>query len=131
MTAASAPRVSGRSSGAWYKSSFSCGAGACLETQFEGGRVSIRDSKYRRDPSHDPSAEPVINVSVAAFDGWLTEVLGRCTAGANGAIVATAGADGTTMVRSLGDHIELVFTPVEWAAFMSGVELGEFSPVPA
>lgn len=129
MSAASAPRVCGRASGVWFKSSFSCGAAACVEIRFDGGMVSIRDSKYRRDPINDPSAEPVINLLVTAFDSWLAEVLGRCTAGDNGSIVAVSSADGTTTVRSFADHTELVYTPAEWAAFMSGVERGEFSPV--
>jgi hypothetical protein len=113
--------------GGWLKSTFSTGSCTCVEVRFEENGVSIRDSKYRRDPNHDLALEPVIAISDPTWETFLSEVRGDMPAGANGALGMEHSADGTVTLRSLAEDTALVYTPEEWSAFVAGVKANQFS----
>lgn len=125
-TSRPAPR---RAEGGWLKSSFSNGSGACLEVLFDSRTVSIRDSKYRRIPANDPSAEPIITIPIDAWTTFLDETRRITPANRNGALSAEHAADGTTTLRSVADGTVLVYTPAEWSAYVAGVHANEFDRV--
>ncbi|MEV6771310.1 DUF397 domain-containing protein [Nocardia sp. NPDC051030] len=58
----------------WFKSAHSDHGAACVEVRFDGDLVLIRDSKYLREPGNDPAAQPIIAVSVAAWDAFIAGV---------------------------------------------------------
>ncbi|MGH3493289.1 MAG: DUF397 domain-containing protein [Sciscionella sp.] len=107
---------------AWFKSSFSSNANNCVEVRFHGGSVSIRDSKYRRNPSNDPRREPIITVTAAQWRTWLDELIGR---GANGALAVETTAD-SHILQVVGSASTLHFTATEWEMFLAGVRAHEF-----
>ncbi|MEV6069438.1 DUF397 domain-containing protein [Nocardia sp. NPDC052001] len=71
----STARPSGRRN--WRKSSYSGdgGGGNCVEVCLEDNFVLIRDSKYRREPTNDLAAQPVIGVDAAQWDTFLSAVM--------------------------------------------------------
>jgi hypothetical protein len=104
----------------------------CVEVQIELPLVMIRDSKYRRDPSHNPVLEPTITIGASQWADFLAESTGQVPAGTSSAIAIVGAADGTTGLVSRADGTTLVFTGEEWAAFTAGVSAGEFAlPAPA
>ena len=111
----------------WLTSSFTGGGQDCVEVRSEGGRVHIRDTKYRRDPANDLAAEPIITITATQWTAVLDEVMGRAPAGSNGAVDIDAGPGGTTVIRST--DTTLTYTRREWAAFLNGVRAGELTLV--
>ena len=61
----------------WFTSSFSSNANQCVEVRFDGEFVSIRDSKYRRNPTNQPAREPIITVTAAHWTVLLHQLAGR------------------------------------------------------
>lgn len=59
--------TSARKRNGWFTSSFSSNANQCVEVRFEGKRVSIRDSKYRRNPANRLARDPIITVTAAQW----------------------------------------------------------------
>jgi hypothetical protein len=106
----------------WRKSSFSESGGQCVEVKAVGAQVQIRDSKYLRDPSNDPAAQPIITVPAHSWPAVLADVVHGSAA--SGLTILTA-ADGGAMLRS--GSVELAYTAGEWAAFVAGVKAGEFT----
>lgn len=88
--------------------------------------MSIRDSKYARIPTNDPSAQPIITIPIHAWTAFLAETRGNTPANGNGAVVAEHAADGTTTLRSIADGTVLVYTADEWSAFLAGIHANEF-----
>lgn len=121
----SEPTVKARSG--WFKSAYSTGGDSCVEVQFDGDSVLIRDSKYRRDSANDLAAEPIIVVTAAQWHSFLDVAAGHSTDIVEPAIASEA--DGCTSLRS-GD-VTLTYTPAEWAAFTAGVLQGDFAPAQA
>jgi hypothetical protein len=110
----------------WFKSSRSNGCAACVEVRIELPMISIRDSKYRRDP-HNPSAqEPTITFEAGHWAPFLSEATGTCPIIESRGVIIKRAADGTTSLVSVADGTTLVFTSEEWAAFVEGVVAGEF-----
>ncbi|MBF6333346.1 DUF397 domain-containing protein [Nocardia transvalensis] len=121
----------------WTKSTFSGNnGGACVEVKFAGVMVSMRDSKYLRNPANDPDAQPIIEVPA---DCW-NRILDLSLSKTSGEIIlneAASGqpkdvltvelqADGGAQVGSSGQGVALIFTPDEWDAFAKGVADGQF-----
>lgn len=103
----------------WFTSSVSNGSGSCVEVRLHDGRVSVRDTKYRRDPAHDPDRQPALTVPLPEWVAFLT--------GRPSALSAAPDGDGVVL-RAAGQPVELRYTAAEWSAFAAGVELGEFTP---
>ena len=110
----------------WFKSSASNNSSQCVEVRLDGERVSIRDSKYRRDPANHPGREPIIAVTAAQWVAWLDELTGRGAVGANGALSAETMPDGAVTLRAVGTGTALRYTDTEWRAYLDGVRSGEF-----
>ncbi|MGH3516057.1 MAG: DUF397 domain-containing protein [Haloechinothrix sp.] len=119
------PNVGLRRAG-WFKSSFSSSSSQCVEVKFEGDLVSIRDSKYRRDPANDLTQEPIITVNARQWTTLLDVLTGRATVGANGALTMEAFPDGATRLRAPDSGMALSYTPAEWQMFLAGVRAHEF-----
>ncbi len=119
------PRMDPAHRGEWFKSSVSSGDGSCVKVRFHDDLVSIRDSKYRRDPAHDPHREPVITVTAGQWTVFLDEFTGHATRGANGALIVEDGPDGT-LLRAADQDTTLSFTHAEWQAYLAGVHAHEF-----
>ncbi|MGW4123012.1 DUF397 domain-containing protein [Nocardia sp. NPDC004711] len=110
--------------GVWRKAHRSGGNGGnCVEVKSAGTAILIRDSKYLRDPSNDPEAQPIITVSIAQWRDFLDVVAGRSTAVSEPAIIVRA--EGSAVLQS-ADGVTLDFTPTEWLYFSLGVSDGEF-----
>lgn len=78
MTKERHPTLSGaQDRDGWFTSSFSSNANQCVEVRFDGESVSIRDSKYRRNPANHPAREPIITVTVAYWTALLHQLTGR------------------------------------------------------
>lgn len=112
----------------WFKSSFSSPSQSCVEVRFDGAVVLIRDSKFRRDPAHDLTQEPIITVTVEQWAVLLDELVDRAATGANGALSVEILADQTTRLRAAELRTALRFTKTEWEMFLGGVRAGEFHP---
>ena len=110
----------------WYKSSASNGSCACLEfSATDDSAVKIRDSKFLRDPANDPSQQPIITVSHAAW-GAFTSALATARYAATDVLVAVEEADQSVTLSSTESTVALNYTPAEWDAFLFGVRAGEF-----
>ena len=94
-----------------------------MEVNFNGGRVLIRDSKYRRDPANDPVLEPTISTTDVEWMSFLDQVMDSSVACS--ALNVEQMIDGGYALRSV-DGITLVYTKAEWEAFVAGVGAGEF-----
>lgn len=57
--------------GVWRKALRSGQNGNCVEVKSAGAAILIRDSKYLRDPSNDPEAQPIISITVAQWSDFL------------------------------------------------------------
>lgn len=111
----------------WCKSSFSGQKSACVEVRFDTEEiVSIRDSKYLRNPANHPADEPILTVSA---DDWRT-FLAHLTDGSStpSPISADIDAAGYVTLSAEGSSVTLTYTPTEWDAFCRGVQAGELQP---
>jgi hypothetical protein len=108
----------------WWKSSFSNGQCACLEISVSPEGVQVRDSKYLRDPSNKPEAQPVISVAHTVWETFVAEVCGGPVS--NSALATTFVIDGSVRLTSQIDGTMLVFTSDEWSAFVDGALAREF-----
>ncbi|KIA61117.1 DUF397 domain-containing protein [Nocardia vulneris] len=108
----------------WRTSSYSGNTGGnCVEVASDGAHVFIRDSKYRREPSNDPSAEPVITLTPDQWDNFVKVALNRSKGPTEPAIEIDPAAH--VELRAAGGPT-LRFTPQEWEAFTAGATGGEF-----
>lgn len=107
----------------WRKAARSGGNGSCVEVKPDGDSILIRDSKYLRDPSNDPEAQPIITISVAQWRDFLDVVAGRSRALSEPTI--SVHADGSASLTSSAG-VRLDYTPTEWLYFSLGVAEGEF-----
>ncbi|QBS45880.1 DUF397 domain-containing protein [Nocardia sp. CS682] len=112
----------------WRKSSFSNNGGAsCVELNFAGDRVFLRDSKYLRDPANDPNSQPLLSMEAALWPVFCADVVRSVQRRIHGLPVIDRRSDGWVTVRAEGsDGVVLTFTPDEWTAFIDGIEAGEF-----
>jgi hypothetical protein len=113
----------------WRKSTFSNNGGAsCVEVNFIGDRVLVRDSKYLRNPANDPAEQPVLSMPVGLWPTFCDRSVSS-TPGSEitGLPRITRHDDGRVTVSSRDTAVELVFTPDEWTAFIQGVHAGEFN----
>ncbi|WP_433635532.1 DUF397 domain-containing protein [Nocardia sp. CA-120079] len=110
--------------GVWRKATRSNNSGACVEVLEGISSVSIRDSKYLRNPLNDPAAEPIITVTKAEWSAFVDEIAGR-TALRPAHLRASAASDGTMQLTH--SNVVLTYTPAEWEAFADGVRCGEFN----
>ena len=108
----------------WFKSSLSQSSENCVEIQFAGDRVLIRDSKYLRNPSNEPTAQPIITVSAADWQTFLDAVV-RPEPCAVAPIIAPEPNGYVTIRDARGTA--LTYTPDEWEAFKAGAATGEFA----
>ena len=111
--------------GEWFKSSRSNDGTNCVEIKISDQSVSIRDSKYLRDPANDPRAQPVISVPVELWSQVLDLALSAGSGTVGGALAIVVEDDGSASVRS--GEVTLVYTADEWDAFVKGVADGEFT----
>jgi hypothetical protein len=110
----------------WFKSSFSSNANNCVEVRFDGERVGVRDSKYRRNPANHPGREPIITVTAAQWTIWLDELTGRAAVGSNGALSVETTPDGAVILRAVDTDTALRYTRAEWQTYLAGVHAREF-----
>lgn len=108
----------------WFKSTRSNQASSCVEVRFEGGRVFVRDSKYLRDSTNDPSSQPVIVIDATDWRDFLAYVLDDAPAMPQLPVIDGSAATGATLRAH--DGTILTFTSKEWAAFKEGVADREF-----
>ncbi|MEV6774404.1 DUF397 domain-containing protein [Nocardia sp. NPDC051030] len=106
----------------WQKSSFSGQNSDCVEVNIGDETVSIRDSKYQRDPGNNPAEQPVLTVAMLDWHVFVDAVAGRTAC--PGVIAVDATADGSVTLRS--SDIALTYTPSEWEAFVAAIHAGEF-----
>ncbi|WP_025353642.1 DUF397 domain-containing protein [Nocardia nova] len=109
----------------WFTSTRTNNGNQCVEVRFDGAAVSIRDSKYRRDPANRSEREPVITVDARIWMEFLAVVTGRAD---RAQLRTRPDRDGGTILRHR--TVELRFTAGEWAAFVAGARDGEFDRVP-
>ncbi len=110
----------------WFTSTRTNNGNQCVEVRFDGAAVSIRDSKYRRNPANRPEREPVITVDALIWMEFLAELAGRGDCSPH--LRTRPDRDGGTVLRH--DTVELRFTAGEWFAFTAGVRDGEFDRIP-
>ena len=116
--------------GVWRKATRSNNSGACVEVLEGTSSVSVRDSKYQRNPLNDPAAEPIITVTKAEWSAFIERIARGESAFQPTQLRADAAGDGS--VRLMHADVILIYTPVEWEAFVDGVCRGEFDfAVPA
>ncbi|WP_405178909.1 DUF397 domain-containing protein [Nocardia sp. NBC_01377] len=111
----------------WFTSSRSNNGNQCVEVRFVGDVVSVRDSKYRRDPAALLCDEPIITVTATEWTSFLTVLASGGSAYGPTALTALTTSDGATSLRH--GEITLTYTPEEWDAFIAGVRDGEFDRV--
>ncbi|MGQ4599985.1 DUF397 domain-containing protein [Nocardia sp. R6R-6] len=115
----------------WRKSSYSNNGGAsCVEINFAGETILLRDSKYLRDPSNDPAAQPIIAIEVHSWPVFLAAAAGSGSDSAGGIPSIERTQDGGAVVRA-ADGATLVYTSAEWDAFVAGIRAGEFCLIAA
>lgn len=103
----------------WFKSSFSNPSQECVEVNFDGDFIHIRDTK-------DHGAGPVITIGAEDWPAVLAEALGHADTGSNRVMRIEAGADGGVQLHALDSSVVLAYTRSEWAAFVAGAADGEF-----
>ncbi|MBF6455150.1 DUF397 domain-containing protein [Nocardia cyriacigeorgica] len=109
----------------WRTSSHSgTNGGQCVEVAFDRESVLIRDSKYLRDPTNDPAAQPVIALPAAVWPAFLAAACANAPHAIADAPAITYHLDGS--VTLAGSGVTLRFTAAEWGAFVAGVRDGEF-----
>lgn len=110
--------------GVWRKARRSGGNGGnCVEVKATDTAILIRDSKYLRDLSNDPEAQPIISLTVAQWLDFAAAAAGRTAGPSQPAI--TVHADGSATLEST-DGVALEYTPTEWLYFSEAVADGEF-----
>lgn len=57
----------------WVKSTFSGNGDCCVEVSLDPTEILVRDSKFRRDSSNDPDAQPILAYTQ---DEWKAFVAG-------------------------------------------------------
>ncbi|GAA4849452.1 hypothetical protein GCM10025787_35440 [Saccharopolyspora rosea] len=103
----------------WFKSSFSNPAQDCVEANFAGDTVYVRDSKDK--------GGPILTIPATHWPSLLDEVAGRAPSGSNRAVRITHRADGGTDLKALmGPAVNLSYTATEWDAFVAGVLDAQF-----
>ncbi|WP_040804269.1 DUF397 domain-containing protein [Nocardia concava] len=110
----------------WFKSSKSNDGPNCVEVKFAGDVVLIRDSKFRRDPINADRAQPMIEVGRRFWNTFLAFALGAEVESLQGLPTITPHASGEVTITARSGDTTLTFTETEWAAFISGVQEGEF-----
>ena len=115
----------GKSKDTWFKSSFSNGSGACVQVLIADSVVTVRDSKYRLEPSNDPNDEPIISIDIDTGLTFLDEFTGVTTARNTSVLSLHPGLNGNKILRS-ADGVALTFTPLELTTFFLGVRAREF-----
>ncbi|WP_331765128.1 DUF397 domain-containing protein [Nocardia sp. NBC_01388] len=108
---------------AWRKATRSGGDGNCLEVTADGTAILIRDSKYLRDPDNDAALQPIMSVSIAQWQTFLSVAAGRSAEATEPRI--TIHADGSATLTA-ADGLTLDYTQPEWEAFSLGAMDGEF-----
>jgi hypothetical protein len=111
----------------WFKSRSSSSTGSCVEVKFDGDRVSIRDSKYRRTPANNPDFAPVIIVTATQWALFLDELTQSTILKTNGALNVETNPGGGTVLRAIEDGTVLNYTAAEWGSFLDGVRADEFA----
>ncbi|WP_433664669.1 DUF397 domain-containing protein [Nocardia sp. CA-128927] len=110
----------------WRTSSYSgTNGGECVEIAFDGDTVLVRDSKYLRDPSNDPAAQPMIVINADRWREFLQAAMGAETEAPNGLPTIDRLASGAVSLRA-DDGSTLSYTAAEWVAFTAGIRDGEF-----
>jgi len=109
----------------WVISTYSNGHG-CVEVKFGRAAVFIRDTKYRRDADHDPSAQPMITVPIFLWKAFLDNAGGRSAGIPSASFWIDRTPLGGAILRSVNGTV-LNFTPFEWTSFLQGVHAGEFA----
>lgn len=125
ITTVSEPRVGASHRSEWFKSSASNGAGTCVEVRFHGDLVSIRDSKYRRDPTHGPHREPILTVAAEQWTAFLADLTGPGAPATDSPLIVESGPIGP-LLRTTNQDTVLQFTHAEWQSFLTGVHAHEF-----
>jgi hypothetical protein len=111
---------------AWRKSTFSDQQNECVEVSFAANIALVRDSKYLRDPSNDPAAQPIIDMDTATWTALLAAVGRNEYPITVDAVTITRTADSGSAIQS--GSVVLRYTPSEWTAFVAGVAANEFAP---
>ncbi|AHH20601.1 hypothetical protein NONO_c58240 [Nocardia nova SH22a] len=109
----------------WFKSSFSGSEHTCVEVRFAGDLVLVRDSKYLRDASNDPAAQPVIEVAAELWQVFLDLATGVEQGVFDGVPSVEVKGDGRVVLRA-EDGTVLAYTSGEWDAFIAGIRSAEF-----
>lgn len=104
----------------WRKSTFSGNnGGQCVEVAFAPDTVHIRHSKH---------LEPTITIPAGDWPPFLQHVSGASPEGVtphSPSLSVDRTSSGDATLRST-DGVAIGYTSGEWAAFLSGVEAGEF-----
>ncbi|MGI9001852.1 MAG: DUF397 domain-containing protein [Pseudonocardia sp.] len=119
------PRVDAPQQSEWFKSSVSSSDGSCVEVRFHDDLVSIRDSKYRRDPAHDPHREPILTVTAEQWTAFLNNLTDPTNPRTGGALLVES-SPGGPLLRATDRDTTLHFTHAEWQSFLTGVHAHEF-----
>lgn len=107
----------------WHKSSFSGQNSDCVEVCFGQATVSIRDSKYLRNPANRTEDQPILTVTADGWRVFIDELLGKSAS--TSAITVRTDVGGCVTLSAHTSSVALTYTPTEWAAFLSGVRAGE------
>ncbi|MFB9433069.1 DUF397 domain-containing protein [Streptoalloteichus tenebrarius] len=126
MASTSVTHLQGRDG--WFKSSFSSSSTQCVEVKFDHGVVRVRDSKYRRNPAHNPSQEPMITVSTGEWNAFLYGLTHPPASSVVSSLLVETSEDGSVLLRCARGKTTLCFTEGEWTMFLAGVCAGEFFP---
>ncbi|GAA4845676.1 hypothetical protein GCM10025787_29710 [Saccharopolyspora rosea] len=109
----------------WFKSTYSNPSQSCVEVNFDGDLVHVRDSKNRGEG-------PVLTIPARHWAAFLDEVAGRAEDESNPALRIVRAQDGGASLHTRrGAARTLSYTPSEWSAFVAGVHAGEFDLPPA
>lgn len=109
----------------WFTSTRTNNGNQCVEVRFEDAAVLIRDSKYRRDPTHRPEDEPIVTVDA---ETWMAFLRALGNGSDTPELRVLPAADGGVRLRHA--TTELRFTAGEWCAFLAGARDGEFDRLP-
>lgn len=99
---------------------------SCVEVNFAGETVFLRDSKYLRDPSNDPAQQPIIALPAGSWPAFL----GLATVGTAVQVpglrsVEYHASGGLTITAT--DGTALAYTQSKWVACIAGIRAGEFA----
>lgn len=86
--------------------------------------MHIRDSKYLLESGNDPLRQPMIEVPASRWEDFLSNVVDPAQGTDPTLPAVMRSVFGVSVVA--GDA-SLWFTIPEWAAFVAGVEVGEFA----